>query len=95
METGLAQVAVDVAVFAEFGGLVRETAAAEELLHQRMVGRLALFGPARRVQVLVDEQLTEREEVEVDLASRDRPAGLLRHRALDPGQVVVDVEVVL
>ena len=96
VQAGLAQVAVGVPFLAEFRGLVREAAAAEELLHERMVGRAVLFGPARQVEVLVDEQLAEREEVQVDLVALDGPARLLGgHRPLDSGEVVLDVEVIL
>ena len=95
VKTGLAQVVAEVPVFAEFGRFVREAIAAEELLHQRVVGRLASFRPGLGVQVLVDEQLAEGEEVQVDLVALDRPAGLLCDRLLDPGQVVFHIEVVL
>ena len=77
MQAGFAEVAVGVPFLAEFRGLVREAAAAEKLLHERMVGRAVLLGPARRVEVLVDEQLAEREEVQVDLVALDGQRGCL------------------
>ena len=95
VQAGPAEVAVDVRVLAEPGGLVPEPLAAEEPPDDRMVGRLVPFGPALGVQVLVDEQLVEREEAKVDLVRLDRPAGLPRHRPPDPAQIVVDVEIVL
>ncbi len=86
---------VDVLVLADIGQPLRESVAAEELLHQRVVGRLASFRPGLRIQVLVDEQLAEGEEVQVDLVVLDRPALPSRDRLLDPEQIVFHVEIFL
>ena len=95
MEAGGRQFVADVPVFAEVGGSVRETVAAEELPDHRVVGRPVRFRPDGRVEVLVDEQFGEGEEVEVDLVALDRPPVLLRDRLLDPVEVAFHIEVVL
>ena len=82
-------------VLADIGQPLRESVAAEELLHQRVVSRLASFRPGLRIQVLVDEQLAEGEEVQVDLVVLDRPALPSRDRLLDPEQIVFHVEIFL
>ena len=95
METRHSLGIVDVLVFADVGRPLRESVAAEELLHQRVVGRPASFRPGLRIQVLVDEQLAEGEEVQVDLVVLDRPALPSRDRLLDPEQIVFHVEIFL
>ncbi|MCY4645369.1 MAG: hypothetical protein OXE73_00565 [Gammaproteobacteria bacterium] len=86
---------VDVLVLADVGRPRRESVAAEELLHQRVIGRPASFRPGLGIEVLVDEQLAEGEEVQVNLVALDRPALPARDRLPDPAQVVLHVEIFL
>ena len=86
---------VDVLVLVDVGRPLHESVAAEELLHQQVISRLASFRPGLRIQVLVDEQLAEGEEVQVDLVPIDRPPVPLPDRLLDPGQIVFHIEIFL
>ena len=95
MESGHTLVIVDVRVLADIGRPLSEAVATEELLHQRVLGRLTPLRPGLRVQILVDEQFAEGEEVQVDLVAFDRPPRLLCNRLLDPGQVAFHIQVVL
>ena len=95
MELGHPLGIVDVLVLADVGRPLRESVAAEEPLHQGMVGGPAFLGPGLRIEVLVDEQLAEGEEVQVDRVVLDRPALLPRDGLLDPEQIVLHVEIFL
>ncbi|MDE0073460.1 MAG: hypothetical protein OXR82_10225 [Gammaproteobacteria bacterium] len=86
---------VDVLVLADVGRPLRESVAAEEPLHQRVVRRPALFRPGLRIEVLVDEQLAEGEEVQVHRVVLDRPALPFRDGPLDPEEIVFHVEIFL
>ena len=93
VEALLAEPVVDMLFGADDGRIRGEAIAPVELSDQRMISRLVLFRPVLRVEILVYQQLAEREEVQVDFVVVDRPPLLTGHRLPHPVHVFVDVQI--
>ena len=69
-----AQMIVQALAFGDSGARVRETAAAENRVYDALARQAAVRAPLARVEVVIHEQLLEREEAERDRRLVHRPA---------------------